>query len=106
MQVLILCRAFVLAKYANPERGFSEYAQKQKKRARPGGAERVKHNREGQEKEGNEMSFHGQFCNGPNGLSAQLSDSIENTIPVIFHPWSVFRKLKLSMPQWLNSPST
>ncbi len=49
MQVLIFCRVFVLAKYANPERGFSECAQKQKKRARPGGAERVKHNREGQE---------------------------------------------------------
>jgi len=106
MQVLILCRVFAPAKYSNPECGFSDYAQKQKKRARHGGAERVKHNREDQAEEGNEVSFNVQFFKGPNGLSAQLSGSIEKTIPVIFHPSSVFRKLKLSMPQWLNSPST
>ena len=106
MQVLILRRVFAPAKYTNPECGFSDYAQKQKKRARHGGAERVKHNREDQAEEGNEVPFKAQFFKGPNGLSAQFSGSIENTIPVIFHPLSVFRKLKLSMPQWLNSPLT
>ncbi len=106
MQVLILCRVFAPAKYSNPECGFSEYTQKQKKRTRHGGAERVKHDREDQAEEGNEVPFKAQFFKGPNGLSAQLSGSIEKIMPVIFHPSSVFRKLKLSMPQWLNLPST
>ena len=44
------------------------------------------------------------FAGGPSGLGAQPEVSCVSVIAAIFQPAAVFRRLKESMPQWLNLP--